>query len=71
VEHAKSLFCFECPNRECVRGDFDLTEVLAAAIAARRKSVAGEMRCQGWRNQDAIKKVYCRNVMHYQLRLKY
>jgi hypothetical protein len=71
VEHAKSLFCFECPNRECVRGDFDLSEVLVAAVAARRKSVAGEMRCQGWRNQEAIKKAYCRNVMRYRLQLKY
>jgi hypothetical protein len=63
VEHAKSLFCFECPKRECVRGDFDLSEVLAAAVAARRKSVAGEMRCRGWRNQGAIRKACCRTVL--------
>ena len=71
VEHASSLFYIECPNRECVRGDFDLSEVLAAAVAARQKSVAGEMRCRGWRNQDEIKKVYCRTELHYRLRLKY
>lgn len=71
VKHAKSLFCFECPNRECVRGDFDLSEVLAEAIAARREIVDGEMRCRGWRNQDAIKKAYCRTVLRYKLRLKY
>jgi hypothetical protein len=71
VEHAKSLFCFECPNRECVRGDFDLSEVLAAAVAARRKSVAGEMRCQGWRNKDAIRKAYCRMILRYRLWLTF
>jgi hypothetical protein len=71
VEHAKSLFCFECPNRECIRGDFDLSDVLAEAVAARRESVAGEMRCRGWRNQDAVKKVYCRTILRYRLRLKY
>ena len=71
VEHAKSLFCFECPNRECIRGDFDLSEVLAAAVAARQESVVGEMRCRGWRNQDAVKKVYCRTILRYRLRLKY
>ncbi len=71
VEHAKSLFCFECPNRECVRGVFDLTEVLSAAVAARRKSADGELRCEGWRNQDAIKKTHCRTVLRYRLQLKY
>jgi len=71
VEHAKSLLCFECPNRECVRGDFDLSEVLAAAIAARHKSVAGELRCRGWRNQDAIRKAYCQTILRYELRLEY
>src|SRR5436190_5910690 len=29
LEHAKSLFCFNCPSGECVGGDFDLTEALA------------------------------------------
>jgi hypothetical protein len=71
VEHASSLFCIECPNRECVRGDFDLSEVLAAAVAAHRKSVTGAMRCRGWRSQDAIKKVHCQTVLRYRLRLKY
>jgi hypothetical protein len=71
VQHAKSVFCFECPNRECVCGDFDLTEVLAAAVAAGERSVAGEIRCPGWRNEEAIKKVRCQTVLRYKLRLQY
>ena len=71
LDHAKSMFYFECPNPECVRGDFDLSEVLATAIAARQTIVTGEMRCPGWRNKDAIKKVYCRNILRYKLRLTY
>jgi hypothetical protein len=71
VQHAKSLFSFECPNRECIGGDFDLSEVLATAVAARQKIVSGEMLCQGWRNQDAIKQVYCRTLLRYRLRLEY
>jgi hypothetical protein len=71
VQHAKSLFYFECPNRECIRGDFDLSEVLAAAVKARQRSVAGEIRCRGWRGPETIKKVYCRTLLRYRLRLDY
>jgi len=71
VAHASSLFCIECPNRECVRGDFDLSERLAAAVAAGQENVTGELRCRGWRNQDSVKKTYCRTLLRYRLRLKY
>jgi hypothetical protein len=71
LAHAKSVFRFDCLNKECVRGDFDLSEVLTEAVAARRTSAIGEMRCQGWRNKDEIRKVYCRNLLRYKLRLGY
>jgi hypothetical protein len=71
LENAKSIFRFSCPNNECVRGDFDLTKKLAAAVAARRKIVAGEMVCQGWRNRTTIKTARCLNILHYKLTLSY
>jgi hypothetical protein len=71
LQNAKSVFRFSCPNNECVRGDFDLTKKLASAVAARRKTVAGEMVCQGWRNRTTINSVRCLNVLHYKLTLTY
>src|SRR3954469_24347727 len=54
LAHAKSVFQFDCLNNECVRGDFDLTDVLAKAVADRKSNVAGEISCHGWRNKDSI-----------------
>src|SRR3954471_10839468 len=31
LEHAKSVFRFDCPNNECVGGGFDLSDLLAGA----------------------------------------
>src|SRR6266498_1058435 len=39
--HAKSVFRFDCPNGECVGGDFDLSEVLAQAVAGRQTLLTG------------------------------
>lgn len=71
LEHAKSVFRFGCQNHECIRGDFDLSDVLAEAVTARRKSVFGEVRCHGWRNRAGIDTVPCHNLLRYKLTLKY
>jgi len=71
LDHAKSIFRFDCLNKECIRGDFDLTEVLAAAIASKKKVVTGELRCAGWRNKESIKTMVCRNVLKYKFNLGY
>jgi len=71
LDHAKSVFRFSCPNNECVRGDFDLSEQLAEAIGKRRTSAIGELSCQGWRSKTTIHSVHCRNVLHYALSLGY
>jgi hypothetical protein len=68
---AKSVFRFNCPNNECVRGDFDLTEQLADAVRAGRTTVSGEMVCQGWRSRTTIDTVHCHNVLRYKLTLTY
>src|SRR2546425_12952270 len=46
-DYAKSVFRFDCVNNECVGGDFDLSEALARAVAARQATASGEMCCQG------------------------
>ena len=71
LEHAKSVFRFFCQNNECVRGDFDLSQAVADAVAAHRTSVSGEMCCEGWRNKATIDSVRCHNVLRYKLTLKY
>lgn len=70
-EHARSVFRFDCINNECVRGDFDLSEALSQAVAARRTSVSGEMCCQGWLSKTTIDKTHCHHVLRYKLTLSY
>jgi hypothetical protein len=71
LDHAKTVFRFDCPSRECVKGDFDLTEVLSKAIASRRKIVLGEVTCEGWRTKGNLGKVPCGHVLRYKLTLGY
>ena len=71
LANAKSVFRFDCLNNECVRGDFDLSEDLANAIAAHRTSAVGEMCCQGWRSKTTIGTVQCHNILRYTLSLGY
>lgn len=69
--HAKSIFRIDCCNVECVKGDFELTKELAAALAKRLKTVAGELCCTGWQNKASIKKIKCNHVLRYTLKLGY
>ena len=71
LAHAKSVFRFDCPNPECVQGDFDLSVNLAAAIAARDTNVTGEVVCRGWRSKTTIDKVTCGHILHYKLTVGY
>ena len=72
LEHAKSLFYFNCPNRECVGGDFDLTEALVGAVAGNLKTLTGEARCGGVRhNKERKERVPCQNLLRYTLKLGY
>jgi hypothetical protein len=71
IANAKSVFRLNCPNAECVRGDFDLTEELADAVAAKQKKVSGELICKGWRSRTTIDTVRCENVLRYKLMLGY
>jgi hypothetical protein len=70
-DHAKSVFRLDCLNTECIRGDFDLSEMLAQAVAERKTVVAGEMRCQGWLSKTTIDRTHCHNILRYKLCLEY
>jgi hypothetical protein len=69
--HAKSALWFACPGLECFRGDFDLSEALAKAVAERRKVATGELRCQGTRKRGDQEPVACGTVLRYKLNLNY
>lgn len=71
LDNAKAVFRFDCVNKECVNGDFDLSDVLSKAVAARETSASGELRCSGWRTRETIRSAYCRNILRYHLRLAY
>lgn len=71
LAYAKSLFCFACPNEDCVGGNFDLSEALARAVAEHRELAKGEVCCRGWKSKTAIDQTYCGHVLRYQLSLAY
>ena len=71
LENARSVFRIDCPNNGCIRGDFDLTEELADAVAAHCTTVTGEMYCEGWQSKTTIDTVPCHNVLRYTLNLAY
>jgi hypothetical protein len=70
-DHAKSVFRLDCANHECVRGDYDLSETLAKAVATRQTTVTGEMCCQGWLNKTTIDRIRCHHILRYKLSLAY
>ncbi|HEV2207930.1 MAG TPA: hypothetical protein VG167_04100 [Verrucomicrobiae bacterium] len=71
LAHAKSLFRFDCPNQECVQGDFDLSTELANAVAAHQETVSGQLVCPGWRSKTTIDQVPCGHILHYTLTVGY
>ena len=71
LANARSVFRFDCPNKGCIRGDFDLTDELAAAVAEHRTDVTGELCCQGWQSKTTIDTVHCHNLLRYTLKLVY
>jgi hypothetical protein len=69
--HAKSVFRFDCLNDGCIRGDFDLSEAVAQAVASHRTKVTGEMCCQGWLSKATIYEIHCHEILRYKLSLEY
>jgi len=71
LAHAKSAFSFACPNSRCFGGDFDLSEILASAVAAHLTTTEGEMRCHGSQTKTTSAAQPCESVLRYKLSLKY
>jgi len=71
LANAKSVFRIPCSNGDCFRGDFDLTDALAKAVANHQKSASGELTCPGWSSMCMISKFQCHNVLRYALMLGY
>ena len=71
IDNAKSVLRFDCPNDECIRGDFDLTKELASAVARKRTDVKGELSCQGWQNKATVNTIHCQNFLRYKFKLGY
>ena len=72
LAHAKSLLCVNCLNQICVGGDYDLTGILAQAVAKHQSSVAGELRCQGTlHNKERAQLTPCQSILRYTLTLRF
>jgi len=71
LEHARSVFRFECENPECVRGGHDLSDVVADAVTNRSTSVSGEHSCRGWRSRTTINHIPCGKLLRYSITLGY
>ena len=71
LDFARSVFRVDCPNNGCIRGDFDLSESLANAVAAHRATVSGELCCQGWQSKTTIDTVPCHNILRFTIGLVY
>ena len=71
LAHAKSLFRFNCPNDQCVGGDFDLSAELAKAVEKHQTNLTGEVICQGWRSQTEIGQERCLNTLRFKLSAAY
>ena len=71
VAHTKSVFSFACRHGDCLAGDFDLSDAVAEAVAHRRKSAEGEIRCGGTREMTKGNAKPCANLLRYKLILGY
>lgn len=70
-EHARSVFRIDCINQDCVGGDHDLSDVLAAAVAAHETDVEGESCCEGWLGAASIDKLHCHQILRYEISIEY
>jgi hypothetical protein len=71
VVHAKSAFSFVCQSGDCLAGDFDLSNAVADAVAKRRRTAEGEVRCEGTRGKASEVRTPCKNLLRYKLTLGY
>ncbi|MCI0748411.1 MAG: hypothetical protein L0Y58_23645 [Verrucomicrobia subdivision 3 bacterium] len=71
LKQARSVFRIDCANRECIGGDFDLSDEIRSAVGERRAVAAGELRCRGWLSHATIDSARCGKILRYKLNLEY
>jgi hypothetical protein len=71
LKNAKTILRFDCPNSECVYGDFDLSKELSTAAIQHHRIVKGESSCQGWASRHCIDTRRCDYHLSYQIELAY
>src|SRR5258705_10953889 len=71
LKQARSVFRVDCVNKDCVHGDFDLSQEISNAVNSRTEAVAGELRCHGWLSKTTIDRVRCGKILRYRLNLAY
>ena len=67
----RSVFTVDCPNEQCVGGDFDLSNHITLAISQQQTTARGELTCQGWPSHAAIGSARCGHILRYKLDLVY
>jgi hypothetical protein len=71
LANARSVFRFDCPNKECVGGDFDLSSQICNAYTQQHATAVGKLVCQGWRSKATMGSCRCEHILHYKLDLGY
>jgi len=71
LANAKSVLHIQCSNPDCFRGDFNLMDELAKAVADRQRSINGNRPCRGWSTTGMTNQKRCQTVLRYKLTLKY
>ena len=62
---------FDCPERDCVSGGFDLSEAMAKAVAESQSVTEGRLNCPGWVEISGGGKGRCLVGLHYRLKIDY
>jgi hypothetical protein len=67
----KAFFEIQCPFRECVKGGFDLTGVVAKLVIDRLEETSGTFTCQGWQDRERIGRHQCLLRIKYKITAVY
>ncbi len=61
----------DCPERECIRGGFDLSSGLQQAVASRQPVGHGDLNCPGWQDRGKAGKQRCLVGLSYRMKIEY
>jgi|APSaa5957512535_1039671.scaffolds.fasta_scaffold29284_1 hypothetical protein len=66
-----ACFQFECKDRECVNGGFNLTKEIKNMIQVHKLESSGQLICQGWQDPQRINQHHCLIELNYIIRILY